>query len=111
MTRYAKSFFGVQVLFDISLDLREGEVLGLVGENGAGKSTMMNVIGGVLQPDSGEMRLFGEKYAPQSPLVYGSRYLIYPSGAQSFLQHECRGEYLYRRLPQRASSVLLIKRK
>ena len=69
LDKICKSFFGVQVLFDISLDLREGEVLGLVGENGAGKSTMMNVIGGVLQPDSGEMRLFGEKYAPQSPLV------------------------------------------
>ena len=31
-----KGFFGVQVLYDISLDLFEGEVLGLVGENGAG---------------------------------------------------------------------------
>ena len=69
LDKICKSFFGVQVLFDISLNLREGEVLGLVGENGAGKSTMMNVIGGILQPDSGEMRLFGEKYTPQSPLV------------------------------------------
>ena len=48
-----KSFFGVQVLHGISLELKEGEILGLVGENGAGKSTMMNIIGGVLQPDSG----------------------------------------------------------
>jgi ribose transport system ATP-binding protein len=44
-----KSFSGVQVLKDISLTLgKKGSILGLVGENGAGKSTMMNILGGVL---------------------------------------------------------------
>ena len=64
-----KSFFGVQVLHGISLELNEGEILGLVGENGAGKSTMMNIIGGVLQPDSGSMILRGEAYQPENPQV------------------------------------------
>ncbi len=62
-----KSFFGVQVLYDISLELYEGEVLGLVGENGAGKSTMMNVVGGVLPGDSGTMYVNGKEYKPSSP--------------------------------------------
>ncbi|MEA4969953.1 MAG: sugar ABC transporter ATP-binding protein [Candidatus Pelethousia sp.] len=67
LNKISKSFFGVQVLHDISLDLMEGEVLGLVGENGAGKSTMMNIIGGVFQPDSGEMKLNGSAYVPLNP--------------------------------------------
>lgn len=69
LDKICKGFFGVQVLYDISLELYEGEVLGLVGENGAGKSTMMNVIGGVLPYDSGSMRIDGKEYKPANPQV------------------------------------------
>jgi ribose transport system ATP-binding protein len=62
-----KSFFGVRVLHEVALSLAPGEVLGLVGENGSGKSTTMNILGGVHQPDSGRMTLAGEPYAPRSP--------------------------------------------
>jgi ABC-type sugar transport system ATPase subunit len=62
-----KSFFGVQVLFDVGLELKPGEVLGLVGENGSGKSTTMNILGGVHQPDRGTMTLDGAAYAPRGP--------------------------------------------
>jgi ABC-type sugar transport system ATPase subunit len=62
-----KSFFGVQVLHDVGLALRAGEVLGLVGENGSGKSTTMNILGGVHRPDRGAMILDGEPYAPRGP--------------------------------------------
>lgn len=68
LTEIRKGFSGVQVLHGLNVDLEKGEVLGLVGENGAGKSTLMNIVGGVLSMDSGSMELFGEPYAPRSPL-------------------------------------------
>jgi ABC-type sugar transport system ATPase subunit len=62
-----KSFFGVQVLHKVSFTLEKGQILGLIGENGSGKSTAMNILGGVHQPDSGRMRLDGVDYAPLDP--------------------------------------------
>ena len=62
-----KSFFGVQVVKGVDLALGRGEILCLVGENGAGKSTMMNMLGGVHIPDEGIMLLAGEPYAPEKP--------------------------------------------
>jgi ABC-type sugar transport system ATPase subunit len=62
-----KSFFGVQVLHDVSFTLRAGQVLGLVGENGSGKSTTMNILGGVLPMDAGRMTLDGADYHPRGP--------------------------------------------
>jgi ribose transport system ATP-binding protein len=61
-----KSFFGVQVLRDVGFELRLAAVLGLVGENGSGKSTTMNILGGVLTRDSGRIELAGEDVAPSN---------------------------------------------
>ena len=66
VTGLNKSFFGVQVLRDVGFELRRGAVLGLVGENGSGKSTTMNILGGVLTKDSGRVELAGEQVAPAS---------------------------------------------
>lgn len=62
-----KSFFGVPVLEGVSFKLEQGSVLGLIGENGAGKTTMMNILGGVIPHDSGELLLQGEHYRPENP--------------------------------------------
>ncbi len=63
-----KRFFGVTVLDGVSLTLAKGEVHALLGENGAGKSTMINLLSGVHQPDGGEIRLDGTPVCFHRPL-------------------------------------------
>jgi branched-chain amino acid transport system ATP-binding protein len=48
-----KNFGGVKALVDASFDLREGELLGIIGPNGSGKTTLVNLITGFVKPDSG----------------------------------------------------------
>ncbi|GAA3084716.1 sugar ABC transporter ATP-binding protein [Streptosporangium carneum] len=65
--RVSKSFAGVTVLREVSFDIQAGEVLALVGENGAGKSTVLSLITGLLTPDSGTIRYDGEPVRAWSP--------------------------------------------
>ncbi|TET12441.1 MAG: ATP-binding cassette domain-containing protein, partial [Candidatus Thorarchaeota archaeon] len=58
---------GIQANKDITLRIREGEVHGLLGENGAGKSTIMNILYGFLSKDSGRIIIRGEEVNPKSP--------------------------------------------
>lgn len=51
---------GREVLRDVAFSLERGDVLGLLGVNGAGKSTTLSIIAGVLQPDSGSVRIDGQ---------------------------------------------------
>lgn len=62
-----KSYGSVEVLHGVDLDIFPGEVVALLGENGAGKSTVSNVISGTVQPSSGDMTWLGASYAPASP--------------------------------------------
>ena len=48
-----------QVIRDLSLELRRGEVLGLLGHNGAGKSTTLQLLTGALLPDAGQIEICG----------------------------------------------------
>lgn len=63
----SKSFSGNQVLAGIDLDIYPGELVALLGENGAGKSTFSSILAGLIPPDSGTMQWEGERYAPASP--------------------------------------------
>jgi ABC-type uncharacterized transport system ATPase subunit len=54
-------------LDDVSLELRPGELLAVVGENGAGKSSLMNVLHGLYRPDAGEVRFDGDAVRLRTP--------------------------------------------
>jgi branched-chain amino acid transport system ATP-binding protein len=56
-------FGGLTALDSVSFDIREGEILGLIGPNGAGKTTCFNVMTGVYQATSGEVRFDGQTLA------------------------------------------------
>ena len=62
-----KRFGGLVAIQNMSFALAENEVLGLIGPNGSGKTTMMNLISGALRPSSGEIRLYGDDIAGIGP--------------------------------------------
>ncbi len=63
----SKSFLGVKALDGVSLEIYKGEVHAVIGENGAGKSTMMNIILGDLPRDSGKVIVKGKETHFSSP--------------------------------------------
>ncbi|MGD0121750.1 MAG: sugar ABC transporter ATP-binding protein [Candidatus Limnocylindrales bacterium] len=63
----SKRFGATQALANVSLDLTAGEIHGLVGENGAGKSTVVKVLAGIYQPDSGTVVLDGKPVLLHGP--------------------------------------------
>jgi len=67
MVNIDKRFTGVHALKGVNFDLYPGEVHALVGENGAGKSTMMKTLTGIHAMDSGEIYYQGKLFDPKSP--------------------------------------------
>ena len=64
-----KSFDGVEVLHGVDVELKSGEIHALVGENGAGKSTIINLLSGRLRPDTGHVELNGQPIEFRNPLA------------------------------------------
>ena len=67
MDHITKRFPGVTACDDVSLDFQKGEIHALLGENGAGKSTMMNMLYGLLKPDEGEILIDDKPVSIHSP--------------------------------------------
>jgi simple sugar transport system ATP-binding protein len=67
MSNIVKAFGAVQALRDVGLVLYPGEILGLVGDNSAGKSTLMKILTGAYQRDSGEIVVAGQPVHFKSP--------------------------------------------
>jgi simple sugar transport system ATP-binding protein len=67
MRAISKSFGGVKALINVDLTIRPGEILGLVGDNSAGKSTLMKILTGAYQRDSGTVMVDGRETHFKSP--------------------------------------------
>src|SRR5258708_12433942 len=67
MRHISKTFGAVTALVDVSIQLRQGEVLALVGDNGAGKSTLIKILSGFHQPDPGTIVLNSKEVHFVSP--------------------------------------------
>ncbi len=70
----AKAFGGTRILNDINIDFLAGEVHALVGENGAGKSSVGKIVGGYYSADEGNVVVFGQtvtRYSPRDALLRG----------------------------------------
>jgi len=66
VTNINKCFGPTVALRDVGIEVRKGEIRGLVGENGSGKSTLASIIAGMQKSDSGEMFFMGKKWEPDS---------------------------------------------
>jgi ribose transport system ATP-binding protein len=100
----SKSFGGIRALDNVDLAIAPGEIHALLGENGAGKSTILKILRGVLTPDGGSVEINGKRLAPLSAeaarqagvaMIFQEMSLIPTlSAAQNiFLSHEPRGAF------------------
>jgi ABC-2 type transport system ATP-binding protein len=100
----SKSYGTTRAVDGVTLNLRAGEILGLLGPNGSGKSTTMKLILGVIKPDSGAIRVFGKDvvtnavetkqligYVPETPQLYeflsGIEYLDFVADMYGMSDH------------------------
>ena len=67
MHHVTKTFGKVVANKDVDLELKNGEILALLGENGSGKTTLMNMLSGIYFPDHGEISIHGTQVTIRSP--------------------------------------------
>ncbi len=67
MHHVTKTFGKVVANMDVDLELKNGEILALLGENGSGKTTLMNMLSGIYFPDHGEISIHGKQVTIRSP--------------------------------------------
>ena len=68
-----KRFGGLVANSEISFTLKEGEIMGIIGPNGSGKTTMFNMITGFLDPTEGDIRFCGDSIVKYKPYEIGNR--------------------------------------
>lgn len=67
----SKSFAGRPVLAGLEITISAGEIVGVGGENGTGKTTLLQILAGLMRPDAGERAVRGRVgYCPQDPLLF-----------------------------------------
>ncbi|MBQ2388262.1 MAG: ABC transporter ATP-binding protein, partial [Clostridia bacterium] len=79
------NFGGIKAVNDISMAVEEGKIVTLIGANGAGKSTVLRSISGIVKPQSGEILLNGQNILGMSPDAIVSRGItLVPEGRRVF---------------------------
>lgn len=68
----------------VSLHLDEGEILGIIGESGSGKSTILRLLSGIIQPDEGQVRLFGKSLDRNDRSLFQNIQMIFQDARASF---------------------------
>ena len=119
MSGISKQFGAVRALDNANLEIARGSILGLVGQNGAGKSTIIKVLAGMLKPDSGTIVINGHAVGTLTPasveklgvhFIHQDRLLVPTStvGEAVFLGHEPgAGPFVSRRAMERKAADLL----
>ena len=119
MTGISKQFGVVRALEDANLEITRGSILGLVGQNGAGKSTIIKVLAGIVRPDSGTIVINGQTVGALTPasveklgvhFIHQDRLLVPTAtvGEAVFLGHELgAGPFVSRRAMERRAADLL----
>ena len=110
------SYGGVQVLFGVDLEVREGEIVALLGTNGAGKSTILNAISGIVEPDGGNVWFAGDAITGEPPERTVARGIVQVPGGRGVFprltvaENLAMGAFLLRRdkplVASRMSEVL-----
>jgi fructose transport system ATP-binding protein len=90
-----KHFRGVVALSDANFSLLEGEVHAIVGDNGAGKSTLLKIISGVIQPDGGQISVYGRKVIVTNPKAARSHGIMTLFQDLALINHLDVAENLY----------------
>ena len=89
----AVSYSDVQALWDVSLQVKEGEIVTLLGSNGAGKTTTLRTISGLLRPRQGSITFQGRALHRESPQgIVESRSHSHCRGPRAVPPHDGAGE-------------------
>ena len=81
-----KTYPGVLAINHFSMDVREGEVHALIGENGAGKATLIKTLSGAITPDEGTVCVCGKEFAAMTPK------LAKEQGIEMCIRDRCGGD-------------------